>query len=149
MRKKMLMIGAATPLILLSSLALFALGCNRSADSSKDTTQVAQSAPASNPDAPIMLRGTVVSVSADKLALKSDTGVATVTMAQPFHLYIRVPSDLSKVKENSFAYVEWQRKQRQRVEARRPVCGRLSERDRPAKYARYGIQDCDERIGPR
>jgi len=49
-----------------------------------------------------MLRGTVVSVSANELALKSDTGVATVTMAQPFHLYTRVPSDLSKVKENSF-----------------------------------------------
>ncbi len=102
MRKKMLMIGAATPLILLSSFALVVTGCNRRADSSKDTTQVAQSAPASNHDGPIMLRGTVVSVSGDKLALRSDTGVATVTMAQPFHLYIRVPSDLSKVKENSF-----------------------------------------------
>jgi len=49
-----------------------------------------------------MLRGTVVSVSADKLALRSDTGIATVTMVQPFHLYTRVPSDLSKVTENSF-----------------------------------------------
>jgi hypothetical protein len=101
-RKKMLMIGEATPLILLSPLAVFAMGCNRSADSNKDTTQVAQNTPASSADAPIMLRGTVVSVSANKLALKSDTGVATVTMAQPFHLYTRVPSDLSKVTENSF-----------------------------------------------
>ena len=101
-RKKMRLIGAARPLILSSALAFIATGCNRNADSNKDTTQVAQSAPASNPNAPVMLRGTVVSVSANKLVLKSDTGVATVVMVQPFRLYTRVPADLSKVTENSF-----------------------------------------------
>jgi hypothetical protein len=49
-----------------------------------------------------MLRGTVVSVSANKLVLKSDTDVATVVMLQPFRLYTRVPADPSKVTENSF-----------------------------------------------
>ncbi len=101
-RKKMRLIGAARPLVLCSALAFVATGCSRNADSNKDTTQAAQSAPASNPNAPIMLRGTVVSVSASKLVLKSDTGVATVVMVQPFRLYTRVPADLSKVTENSF-----------------------------------------------
>jgi len=101
-RKKMRLIGGAGPLILCSALAFVATGCNRNADSSNDTTRVAQSAPAPNPNAPIMLRGTVVSDSANKLVLKSDTGVATVVMVQPFRLYTRVPADLSKVTENSF-----------------------------------------------
>jgi Domain of unknown function (DUF5666) len=100
-RKKMRLIGAR-PLILCSAFAFVATGCNRNADSNKDTTQAAQSAPASNPNAPIMLRGTVVTVSANKLVLKSDTGVATVVLVQPFRLYTRVPADLSKVTENSF-----------------------------------------------
>jgi hypothetical protein len=100
--EKMLMIGTARALVLCSSLALVASGCNRGADSTQDTTQSAQTAQAPNPDAPIMIRGTVVSAAANKLVLKSDTGVVTVTIAQPFHLYTRVPTDLSKVTENSF-----------------------------------------------
>jgi hypothetical protein len=98
----MRLIGAARPLILCSAFAFLATGCNRGVDSNKDTAQVAQGAPASNPNAPIMLRGTVVSVSANTLVLKSDTGVATVVLVQPFRLYTRVPADLSKVTENSF-----------------------------------------------
>src|SRR5450759_1661127 len=66
------------------------------------STPPAESAQVPNPDAPIMLRGTVVSASANRLVLKSDTGVVTVTLAQPFHLYARAPSDLSQVKERSF-----------------------------------------------
>ena len=89
-------------LALCSSLALSAVACSQKADTSQDTTQVAQRAPTVNPDAPIMLRGTVASVSANQLVLKSDTGNVTVTVVQPFHLYVRAPSDLSKVKESSF-----------------------------------------------
>jgi hypothetical protein len=100
--KRMLMIGSATPLVLCSPFALVATGCSRGADSTQDTTQPAQTVQTSNPATPIMLRGTVVSASANRLVLKSDTGVVTVTMAQPFHLYTRIPSDLSKVKDNSF-----------------------------------------------
>jgi hypothetical protein len=102
MPTKMVVIGAARSFVLCSSLALAVTGCSRSADSHQDSTQVAQSAQTPNPDAPIMLRGTVVTASANKLVLKSDTGVVTVTMSQPFHLYTRVPSDLSQVKDNSF-----------------------------------------------
>jgi Domain of unknown function (DUF5666) len=100
--KKMLMIGTIRPSLLLSCLALFGTGCNRGADSTQDTTKVAQAAQAPNPDAPIMIRGTVVSAMANRLVVKSDSGAVTVTMAQPFHLYTRVPTDLSKVTENSF-----------------------------------------------
>jgi Domain of unknown function (DUF5666) len=99
---KMLIIGASRPWVLCSSLALAMIACKRSGDSTQDTAQPAQNAQAPNPDAPITLRGTVVSVSANKLVLKADTGVVTVTLAQPFHLYTRAPSDLSHVKESSF-----------------------------------------------
>ena len=95
-------IGAAKPLILFSSLALAVFACSRGSDSNQDTTQVGRSAETSSPDAPIMLRGTVTSVSANQLVLKSDTGTATVRLSQPFHFYVRAPSDLSKVKESSF-----------------------------------------------
>ena len=99
---KMLMIRIAKASVLGFCLAFVALACNRSADSNQDTAQVAQTGQTPNPNAPIMLRGTVTSVSANQLVLKSDTGVVTVTLTQPFHVYSRVPSDLSHVKESSF-----------------------------------------------
>jgi len=95
------MMKTAESLILYASLTL-ALGCNRSADSTQDTTQATQNSHAADPNAPIMLRGTVTSVSANQLVLKSDTGNVTVTVVQPFHLYVRAPSDFARVKESSF-----------------------------------------------
>jgi hypothetical protein len=89
-------------LALCSCIALSAFACSQKADTTQDTTQAAQSAPTVDPNAPIMLRGTVTSVSPNQLVLKSDTGNVTVTVVQPFHLYVRAPSDLSKVKETSF-----------------------------------------------
>jgi hypothetical protein len=88
----------ARPSFVVFCVALIAFACSRGADSNQDT---AQSAQAANTDAPIV-RGTVTSVSANQLVLKGDTAAVTVTMTQPFHLYSRVPSDLSHVKENSF-----------------------------------------------
>jgi uncharacterized protein DUF5666 len=99
---KMLMMPIAKASVLGSCLAFTAFACNRSADSNQDTAQIAQTGQTPNPDAPIMLRGTVTSVSANQLVLKSDTGAVTVTLARPFHLYVRAPSDLSHVKQNSF-----------------------------------------------
>ena len=88
---------------LISFLTLAAVaGCNRSADSKQDTSLPAQSAQVSNPDAPILLRGSVVSVSSSQIVLKSDTGTVTVAIAQPFQVYTRAPSDLSKVQEKTF-----------------------------------------------
>jgi hypothetical protein len=83
-------------------VALFALACSTNADTTADTAQVAQNAPAPAADAPIMLRGTVTSVSSNQVVLKSDTGAVTVALTQPFHLYSRVPSSLARVSENSF-----------------------------------------------
>ena len=99
---KKMMIGVVRPTVLGSFLALAIIGCSRGADSNQGDTSSAPTAQASNPGAPIMIRGTVVSASATELALKTDTGAVTVTMTQPFHLYSRVPGDLSQVKEKSF-----------------------------------------------
>jgi hypothetical protein len=99
---KMLMIQATRPMVLFSSLALLVAACGRSSDSSQSDTTAAQSAPSPNPDAPIMVRGTVTSVSANDVVIKTDTGVVTVKLTQPFHLFARVPSDLSQVKQSSF-----------------------------------------------
>ncbi|HVS61189.1 MAG TPA: DUF5666 domain-containing protein [Gemmatimonadaceae bacterium] len=98
----MLMIRIAKSSVLGFFLALVTIACSRSADSNQDSAQTAQSGQTPSPDAPIMLRGTVTSVSANQLVLKSDTGAVTVTLAQPFHFYSRAPSDLSHVKESSF-----------------------------------------------
>jgi len=43
-----------------------------------------------------------MTASADSLVVQSDIGDVTVKLKQPFHLYDRVPSDLSKVGKNSF-----------------------------------------------
>jgi len=98
---KMLTIGSAKRFLLCSLPAVSVFACSRSADSNQDSTQAAQSTQTPNPDAPI-LRGTVVSLSANQLVLKSDTGSVTVSLTQPFRFYARVPSDLSHVTENSF-----------------------------------------------
>jgi len=102
MLKRMLTIGTTKSLIWWSPLALAALACNRGADTSQDTTQVPPLVPPSTAGARVEPRGTVVSVSANQLVLKTDTGTVTVTLTQPFHLYTRAPSDLAHVKENSF-----------------------------------------------
>ena len=99
MKKLMIRIAEAPIAGLFLALAVF--GCSRSADSNQDTAQMA-AAQTVNPDAPILLRGTVTSVSPTQLVLKSDTGAITVTIAQPFHLYTRAPSDLAHVKESTF-----------------------------------------------
>ncbi len=85
-----------------SIAGLTLIGCKQSPSSKQDTTQSAQNAPSPAPNSPIMLRGTVVSVSASQLVLQADTGRATVALTQPFHIYARVPSTLSQVKETSF-----------------------------------------------
>jgi len=99
---KMLTIRVANAPVLCLCLSLFAFACGRGADSNRDTTQTAQGGQAPNPDSAILLRGTVTSVSANQLVLKSDTGAITVAITQPFHLYTRAPSDLAHVKESTF-----------------------------------------------
>jgi hypothetical protein len=102
MSTKMLTIRIAKAPVSVFCLALFAFACSRGADSSQDTTQTAGTPQTPSADAPIMLRGAVTSISANQLVLKSDTGAVTVALTQPFHFYVRAPSDLSHVKESSF-----------------------------------------------
>jgi len=99
---RILTIGAARPLVLFSSLALAVVGCSQKADSDQASATSSSTAQVSNPDAPILLRGTALSVATNQLIITSDSGAVTVTMAQPFHVYTRAPSDLSKVTEKSF-----------------------------------------------
>src|SRR5712675_1784281 len=99
---KMLKIGPARLFVVCVSVALSITACKPAADSTQDTSQVAQSAHVSNPDSSILLRGSVVSVSANQIVLKSDTGTVTVVIAQPFQVYTRAASDLSKVQEKTF-----------------------------------------------
>jgi hypothetical protein len=76
--------------------------CSRGANSTPADTSTALSPKADSSASAVTLRGTVVSASANELVLKSDSGVVTVKLAQPFHLYARVPSNLSHVKETAF-----------------------------------------------
>jgi hypothetical protein len=101
---RMLIIRATRPMVLFPCLALLATACGRSSDSSQSDTTAAQTgaSPSPNPDTPIMVRGTVTSVSANDVVIKTDTGAVTVKLTQPFHLFARVPSDLSRVKQSSF-----------------------------------------------
>ena len=101
MLKRIVVSRAAVPMFLCCSSVAFIVACKggeskQGADTSAQTAQTARS------NAPPTVRGTVVSDSANKLVLKSDTGNVTVTMVQPFHLYTRVPSDLSHVKDGVF-----------------------------------------------
>ncbi len=66
---------------------------------------LAQNAPARNPPGMVMVRGTVQSATAAKLTLKTPTGLVSLKIVQPFHVYTRVASDLSKVKDSSFVGV--------------------------------------------
>jgi hypothetical protein len=68
---------------------------------------LAQDVPAHNPDGMISISGTVERVSAGELAIKPRTGsdIMTVKLVQPFHLYARVPGDLSHLKDTSFVGV--------------------------------------------
>lgn len=68
---------------------------------------LAQDVPAHNPDGLILIGGTVERASSDELAIKARTEseVTTVKLVQPFHLYARVPGDLSHLKDTSFVGV--------------------------------------------
>src|SRR5438046_2135663 len=45
------------------------------------------------------------SIAGNERVLKSDTGLVTVKVTQPFHVYAREPSNMSRVKESAFVGV--------------------------------------------
>ena len=69
-------------LSLLCAVFGLAVGCSRAADSRQDTTPPAQSAQAApNPEAPAMVRGTVVSASPTELVIKSDSAFRSASIS--------------------------------------------------------------------
>ncbi|HST08408.1 MAG TPA: hypothetical protein VLJ83_09550 [Gemmatimonadaceae bacterium] len=105
MHKKTLTINVSAPLMLSSSLIVALLGCSRGADSTQDTTlatQTSQTSEAPDPNAPVIVRGAVASLSGSQIKLSSDTGTVAVNIEKPFHVYARSTSDLTHVKANSF-----------------------------------------------
>ena len=74
---------------------------------SAPVSALAQDVPAHNPEGTISISGTVERASADGLAIKPRPGsdVITVKLVQPFHLYSRVPGDLSHLKDRTFVGV--------------------------------------------
>ena len=105
MHKKPLTIDMPMFLTLGSSLIVALLGCGRSEDSNQDTTlatQTTQTSEAADPNAPVVVRGAVASVTASQVKLSSDTGTVTVSIEKPFRVYARSTSDLTHVKPNSF-----------------------------------------------
>lgn len=101
MLKRIVVSRAAMPVFVCCSSAAFLVGC-KGGESKQGADTSAQAAQTASSNAPPTVRGTVVSDSANTLVLKTDTGNVTVTMVQPFHLYTRVPSDLSHVKDGVF-----------------------------------------------
>jgi hypothetical protein len=87
------------------TLAVPMIACNKSADSTQDSTQTAQNTQLSDANAPVVLRGTVTTATANQVVLKVDTGNVTIALTQPFHLYARAASNLSRVTQNSFVGV--------------------------------------------
>ena len=90
--------------ILCSSTVVVAAasGCNRSSDSGQSAAAATDSVSAPTASAPLTVRGTISSVTANSVVLKADTGTVTVSLVQPFHVYTRVATDMAHVKEGSF-----------------------------------------------
>jgi hypothetical protein len=101
MKYRIKTISATTSLLVLGAAVLTTAGCNRTGESTTDTT-AAQSTSAPNADSSIIVRGSVASVSPTQIVIKSDTGNVTVALTQPFEVYTRVPSDMSHVQQQSF-----------------------------------------------
>jgi hypothetical protein len=88
------------PLVLL----LIVVGCGaKSRAGSLDTSAAVTSTPTRNADtAAVLLRGTVASINADAIVVRTDSSTVTVRLAQPFQLFGRTPSDMSHVTDKSF-----------------------------------------------
>ncbi len=93
-----------------SAVAVMVAACGHGPDSEHYYPDTARTAPASpsatatptTSNTPILLRGTVVSDSANQLVLKADTGTVNVKLTQPVHVFNQVPSTLAAVKDSTF-----------------------------------------------
>jgi hypothetical protein len=94
----------SAPLAVAAVAAFTVIACGRESGSANSDTTAAQSAPAAT-DSAVNVRGTVASVSATDIAIKTDTGTVTIKITQPFQVYDREPGKLDDVKDNSFVGV--------------------------------------------
>lgn len=94
----------SAPLAIIGFAAVMVVACNRDSGSANSDTTTVQSAPAAT-DSAVNVRGTVASVSATSIAVKTDTGTVTIKVAPPFQVYDREPGKLDDVKDNSFVGV--------------------------------------------
>lgn len=81
--------------------SIVAAACNRESGNVQSDTTAAQAAPAKT-DSVANIRGTVASVSATDIAIKTDSATVNVKLSQPFQVYEREPGKLADVKDNSF-----------------------------------------------
>lgn len=92
------------PLAVAALAAFTVLACSRESGSTNSDTAAAQGAPAAA-DSAANVRGTVATVSATDIAIKTDTGIVTIRITPPFQVYDREPGKLANVKDNSFVGV--------------------------------------------
>ncbi|MEO8909824.1 MAG: hypothetical protein ABI408_06300 [Gemmatimonadaceae bacterium] len=93
-------------LVVTAACALTVAACSGKPDTSStdslSASSTASSTSAVNPDAPLTVRGTVASISATSIVVKTDTGKVTVALTAPFQVYSRAPGKLTDVKDNTF-----------------------------------------------
>jgi hypothetical protein len=92
------------PFAVAAFAAFTVLACNRESGSANSDTTAAQGVSAAG-DSAANVRGTVASVSATDIAIKTDTGTVTIKITQPFQVYDRESGKLADVKDNSFVGV--------------------------------------------
>jgi hypothetical protein len=84
--------------------AFTVLACSRESGSANSDNSAVQGVPAAA-DSAANVRGTVASVSATDIAIKTDTGTVAIKITPPFQVYDREPGKLADVKDNSFVGV--------------------------------------------
>ena len=99
-------IRAASPFVFGASIALLSVGCNGSKDATQTNTPPAsagqQSAQTRATAEPMLIRGTIATISADQLVIKADTGAVTLKLTQPMPVYQPGPGTLADVKDSTF-----------------------------------------------
>lgn len=78
----------------LALAAVAAAGCGRGAGTRRADT-VSASGSVAKTDTNAIIRGSVVRVSTTDLVLKADTGMVTVKLTSPLHVYDREPATLA------------------------------------------------------
>jgi hypothetical protein len=90
--------------VILAFTLAFSCGCNSSSTASDSSGDAAPR----NPDGIILIRGSVMNVSAKKIIVKTNDSSKTILLGDSLHLYARSPSSFANVKSTSFIGVTTQ-----------------------------------------